>query len=136
MIVQWPEWIAGIQTGCRAGVHARIGSGSTTKSHRLGTRGFPWLVSRQLALDSSGHWIDGLENRLESGENLLLGVVPWKPAKKNEIEQRLIHLELGKTVPVLAGNPTETVLVIAPGSGRGLCCFAHMRMRPMGSRKV
>jgi hypothetical protein len=28
MIVEWPEGIAGLQTGCRAGVHARIGSGS------------------------------------------------------------------------------------------------------------
>jgi hypothetical protein len=38
-MMEWPEGIAGLQTGCRAGVHARIGSGSVTKSHSLGTIG-------------------------------------------------------------------------------------------------
>ena len=41
MIVEWPEGIADLQTGCRAGVHARIGSGSIAKSHRLGARSLP-----------------------------------------------------------------------------------------------
>jgi len=50
--VEWPEWIAGLQTGspasdlyspgwgtgCHTGVHARIGSGIITKSHNLATR--------------------------------------------------------------------------------------------------
>ena len=36
------EWSAGLQTGCCAGVHARICSGIITKSHSLGTRGLPW----------------------------------------------------------------------------------------------
>ena len=37
MMMQWPEGSAGLQTGCRAGVYARIGSGSMTKSHTRGT---------------------------------------------------------------------------------------------------
>jgi hypothetical protein len=37
MIAEWPEGSAGLQTGCRAGVHARIGPGYITKSHGLGT---------------------------------------------------------------------------------------------------
>jgi len=41
MMREWPECSAGLQTGCRAGVRARIGSGSITKSHRLGT-GVGW----------------------------------------------------------------------------------------------
>jgi hypothetical protein len=39
MMVDCPKGSAGLQTGCRAGVRARIGSGSIAKSHRLGASG-------------------------------------------------------------------------------------------------
>ena len=55
--VVWPERSAGLQTGCCAGVHARICSGTMTKSHSLGTicvRGF-W---RSLVPISAGLFVE------------------------------------------------------------------------------